>query len=148
MAKINLDNVVVDSQGKTFEDFAENFQENIQNLNAQNKYATSKGDKDYALDEDGYIVGDVWSEKIASELMDVNGFVSTISRLNALVEGRGVYGKSSLPTDYKVVAEKVGIDAPTFLKMFPKYPIIYFTRWGNMRKPFNLEELINEPVRR
>ncbi len=30
MAKINLDNVVVDSQGKTFEDFAENFQENIQ----------------------------------------------------------------------------------------------------------------------
>jgi len=33
------------------------------------------------------------------------------------------------------------------LKLFPKYPIIYFTRWGGLRKPFDLDELRSKPVR-
>ena len=148
MPEINVEDIANESQGKDFSEFVDNFQTNIQNLGARNKYSSIEGDKEYVLDEDGYIIGDVWSEAIASEVMDLNGFVATTKRLEVLVEGRAIYKKASLPTDHKVVAESVGVTPADFLKMFPKYPIIYFTRWGNMRKPFNLQELKDNPVKR
>lgn len=148
MAKINVNNIASESQGKNFDDFVANFQENIQNLGSRNNYDNVKGDKDYALDEDGYIIGDVWSESISSEIMDLNGFVATTKRLELLQEGRNVFKKSSLSTDYRTVADQLSVNPSDFLKMFPKYPIVYFTRWGGMRKPFNLQELIDNPVRR
>jgi sulfur relay (sulfurtransferase) DsrC/TusE family protein len=148
MAKINVNDIAKESSGKDFDDFVSNFQTNIQNLGARNTFDNIKGDKDYTLDEDGYIIGDIWSESIASEIMDLNGFVATNDRLEALKEGRKIFAKASLSTNYAVIANKLGIDASKFLKMFPKYPIIYFTRWGNMRKPFNLQELRDNPVRR
>jgi len=41
----------------------------------------------------------------------------------------------------------LGFETKQFLKMFPKYPIIYFTRWGNLRKPFDLQKLRDNPVK-
>jgi hypothetical protein len=148
MAKINVNDIATESQGKTFEDFVENFQENIQNLGARNTIELKQTDKDYVLDEDGYIIGNVWSEGIASELMDLNGFVATSVRLEALAEGRKIFGTASLSTNHVTVAGQLGISPGDFIKMFPKYPIVYFTRWGNMRKPYNLEELIQNPISR
>jgi sulfur relay (sulfurtransferase) DsrC/TusE family protein len=148
MAKINVNDIATESQGKTFEDFVDNFQENIQNLGARQSFSDISSNRDYTLDEDGYIIGDVWSEAIASEIMDLNGFVATNDRLEALIEGRKLFQKASLSTNHAVIADKLGMDSSKFLKLFPKYPIIYFTRWGNMRKPFNLKELIDNPVRR
>jgi len=148
MAKIDVDLIAQESQAKTFDGFVDNFQENIQNLQARQKFSAIQTDKEYQLDEDGYIIGDVWSERIASEIMDLNGFQATIHRIDALVEARIIYGKASVPTDYKVVAEVMGYTSAEFLKMFPKYPIIYFTRWGGLRKPFNLQELRDNPIRK
>jgi sulfur relay (sulfurtransferase) DsrC/TusE family protein len=125
-----------------------NFQENIKNLTARQKYEDIQSDRDYDLDIDGYIVGDLWNEKIAAEVMDLNGFQATIERIEALVEGREFYKGASLPTDYKDIASDLQFDANEFLKMFPKFPVIYFTRWGNMRKPNNLQELRDNPVRK
>ena len=66
MPKINVEDIANESQGKDFSEFVDNFQTNIQNLGARNKYSSIEGDKEYVLDEDGYIIGDVWSEAIAS----------------------------------------------------------------------------------
>jgi len=52
-----------------------------------------------------------------------------------------------LPTTHTAIAADLQYDAKAFLKMFPKFPVIYFTRWGNMRKPNNLQELRDNPVR-
>lgn len=148
MAKINLDGIAKASQGKDFSQFTDNFQEAIANLGVRSKFGGIETDQEYITDEDGYIVGDIWSEAIASELMDRNGFQATIQRIDILIEARKIYEKSSVPTDHEQVAKVMGVTTQAFLKMFPKYPIIYFTRWGNLRKPFDLAKLRENPVSR
>ena len=146
MAKIDLDGIAGSSMAPTFDGFAKNFQENIANLAIRAKFGKTASDKEFALDEDGYIVGSVWSEAIAAEVMALNGFQATTGRIDTLIIGREIYGEGSVPTDHTIVANAVGLLVDQFLKMFPKYPIIYFTRWGNMRKPFDLQMLRDNPV--
>lgn len=146
MAKINLEEVRAASAGKNFDEFSENFQENIQNLGVRAKFGGIETDREYVTDEDGYIVGDIWSESIASEMMDRNGFQATTARIDTLIEARTIFGESSVPTDHEAVATTLGVTTQAFIKMFPKYPIIYFTRWGNLRKPFDLEKLRENPI--
>ena len=116
-------------------------------MSVRQKFGAIQTDREYTLDEDGYIIGDVWNEKICSEIMDLNGFQATIKRIDMLLEARKIYGKASVPTDHALVAKTMGVTTAAFLKMFPKYPIIYFTRWGGLRKPFDLDELRANPVR-
>ena len=146
MAKINLDDVKTASSGKNFDEFSANFQENIQNLGVRAKFGGIETDKEYTTDEDGYIVGDIWTESIASEMMERNGFQATTGRIDILIESRIIFGERSIPTDHVAVATTLGVTAQEFIKMFPKYPIIYFTRWGNLRKPFDLDKLRENPV--
>ena len=147
MPKLNLDEIAEASTGKNFEEFTKNFQENIANLSVRQKFGGIQTDKEYIIDEDGYIVGDIWSEKIASEIMDLNGFQATTQRIDILLEAREIFGQSSVPVDHVLVAKTMGVTTSQFLKMFPKYPIIYFTRWGGLRKPFDLDDLRANPVR-
>ena len=147
MPKLNLDDIAGASSGKDFGEFQKNFQGIIANLQVRQKFGGIQTDREYTLDEDGYIVGDVWTEKIASEIMDLNGFQATTQRLDMLLEAREIFGKASVPIDHKVVAKTMGVTTSQFLKMYPKYPIIYFTRWGGLRKPFDLDELRANPVR-
>ena len=150
MAKIDLNAIAQASQAgaKTFEGFTANFQENIANLTVRSKFGTIETDNEYVLDEDGYIVGDMWSEGIAAEVMSLNGFQATTARIDTLIEARDIFGEGSVPTDHALVAKGMGHTTAEFLKMFPKYPIIYFTRWGNLRKPYDLKDLLDHPVKR
>ena len=147
MAKINLDELAQAAKGKDFTQFSDNFKEAIINLGARSKFGKISTDEDYETDEDGYVIGDIWSAKIASELMDRNGFQATVARIDILIEAREIFGQRSVPTDHETVAKTMGVSATKFLKMFPKYPIIYFTRWGNLRKPFDLGKLRENPVK-
>ena len=146
MAKIDLDSVANASASRSWEGFTKNFQENIANLRNRAKFGQIESDQEFSLDEDGYIVGSIWSEAIAAQLMDLNGFQATPARIDTLVEAREIYGEASVPTDHTLVATVMGVETKQFLKMFPKYPIIYFTRWGNLRKPFDLQKLRDNPV--
>lgn len=130
-----------------FDSFVNVFQTNIINLTKQEAYRLLEQDKEYMLDEDGYIIGDVWSESIASELITVNNLIPTLERINALIEARAIFGAGSVPLNYKDIAELLNMKDAVFLKLFPKFPIVYLTRWGNLRKPTNLKELIANPVR-
>jgi sulfur relay (sulfurtransferase) DsrC/TusE family protein len=147
MAKVDIEGIAEASIGKSFDDFTKNFQENIANLAIKSKFGQIANDKEFSLDEDGYIVGSAWTETIAAELMSLNGFQATSTRIDTLLIAREIYGEGSVPTDHRLVAEVVGADNTQFLKMFPKYPIIYFTRWGNLRKPFDLQELRDNPIK-
>jgi sulfur relay (sulfurtransferase) DsrC/TusE family protein len=147
MAKIDLEGIAQQAQGKDFSQFADNFKTAIVNLGARDKFGKISTDEDYETDEDGYVIGDIWSEKIASELMDRNGFQATVPRIDILIEAREIFGLRSVPTDHDVVAKTMGVSSANFLKMFPKFPIIYFTRWGNLRKPFDLAKLRENPVK-
>ena len=147
MAKIDLEGIAGQSMGPTFEDFANNFQENIANLAIRAKFGQVESDKEFTLDEDGYIVGSIWSEAIAAQMMALNGFQATTARIDTLIAGREIYGEGSVPTDHSLVAGVLGFETKQFVKMFPKYPIIYFTRWGNLRKPFDLQALRDNPVK-
>jgi sulfur relay (sulfurtransferase) DsrC/TusE family protein len=148
MAKINLDDVKNASVGKNFEEFTRNFQENIANLGVRQKFGAIESDKAFETDEDGYIIGEQWSEAICSEIMALNGFQATIKRIDTLIEARDIFGQGTVPTDHVAVAKTMGVTTSEFIKMFPKYPIIYFTRWGNLRKPFDLQDLRDNPVKR
>ena len=147
--KIDLDAIANNAQdgAKTFDQFVTNFQENIAAALQLAKYGTIESDNEYVLDEDGYIVGDIWTEAIAAEVMSFNGFLATTHRIDTLTAGREIFAKRSVPTDHTLVAEELEHTTAEFLKMFPKYPIIYFTRWGNLRKPYDLQELIDNPVK-
>ena len=87
MAKIDLEGIAGASGGGdlSFEDFAKNFQENIANLAIRAKFGQVKSDKEFELDEDGYIIGSVWSEAIAAQMMDLNGFQETTHRIDTLI---------------------------------------------------------------
>jgi hypothetical protein len=147
MAKIDLEGVANASTSKSWEGFTKNFQENIANLRNRAKFGQIQSDQEFTVDEDGYIVGSIWSEAIAAQMMDANGFQATTKRIDTLIAGREIYGEGSVPTDHTLVATVMGVTTKEFLKMFPKYPIIYFTRWGNMRKPFDLQMLRDNPVK-
>ena len=147
MAKVDLDGIAGASSSGSFEGFTKNFQENIANLVNRAKFGQIASDQEFSLDEDGYIVGSVWSEAIAAQLMDLNGFQATTGRIDTLVAAREIFGEGSIPTDHSLVAITMGLETKQFLKMFPKYPIIYFTRWGNLRKPFDLQKLRDNPVK-
>ena len=147
MAKIDLEGIAGASQGGSFEGFTKNFQENIANLINRAKFGQIASDQEFSLDEDGYIVGSIWTEAIAAQLMDLNGFQATTNRIDTLIAGREIYGEGSVPTDHSLVAGVLGYETKQFVKMFPKYPIIYFTRWGNLRKPFDLQKLRDNPVK-
>ncbi len=147
MAKIDLEGIAGASQDGSFEGFTKNFQENIANLINRAKFGQIASDQEFSLDEDGYIVGSIWSEAIAAQLMDLNGFQATTARIDTLIAGREIYGEGSVPTDHSLVAGVLGFETKQFVKMFPKYPIIYFTRWGNLRKPFDLQKLRDNPVK-
>ena len=147
MAKVDLDGIAGASSSGSFEGFTKNFQENIANLVNRAKFGQIASDQEFSLDEDGYIVGSVWSEAIAAQLMDLNGFQATTGRIDTLVAAREIFGEGSIPTDHSLVAVTMGLETKQFLKMFPKYPIIYFTRWGNLRKPFDLQKLRDNPVK-
>ena len=56
MPKVNLDEILAASSGKNFEEFTKNFQENIANLLVRQKFGAIQTDREYSLDEDGYIV--------------------------------------------------------------------------------------------
>ncbi|MDP7367126.1 MAG: hypothetical protein QGH83_07685, partial [Candidatus Pacebacteria bacterium] len=62
--KIDLDAIANNAQdgAKTFDQFVTNFQENIAAALQLAKYGTIESDNEYVLDEDGYIVGDIWTE--------------------------------------------------------------------------------------
>jgi sulfur relay (sulfurtransferase) DsrC/TusE family protein len=147
MAKVDLDGIAGASSSGSFEGFTKNFQENIANLVNRAKFGQIASDQEFSLDEDGYIVGSVWSEAIAAQLMDLNGFQATTGRIDTLVAAREIFGEGSIPTDHSLVATTMGLETKQFIKMFPKYPIIYFTRWGNLRKPFDLQKLRDNPVK-
>jgi sulfur relay (sulfurtransferase) DsrC/TusE family protein len=147
MAKIDLEGVAGASAGGDFTDFTKNFQENIANLRNRAKFGQIESDQEFSLDEDGYIVGSIWSEAIAAQMMDLNGFQATTGRIDTLIAAREIYGEGSVPTDHSLVAKFLGLEVKQFVKMFPKYPIIYFTRWGNLRKPFDLQKLRDNPVK-
>ena len=147
MAKIDLEGVAGASSSESWEGFTKNFQENIANLRNRAKFGQIQSDQEFTLDEDGYIVGSIWSEAIASQMMDLNGFQATTARIDTLIAGREIYGEGSVPTDHSLVAGILGFETKQFVKMFPKYPIIYFTRWGNLRKPFDLQKLRDNPVK-
>jgi sulfur relay (sulfurtransferase) DsrC/TusE family protein len=148
MAKIDVNTIATfsNNESSNFEDFVDVFQNNIINLTKQQRYDMIDQDREYVLDDDGYIKGSVWSELIASELIKTNNMVPTIERLNALVEARAVFGQQTINTDYRIVAKRMNIKHKEFLKLFPKFPIVHLTRWGNLRKPTNLAELIANPV--
>ena len=148
MAKINVDTVAEESKGNDFDSFVDNFQENIKNLTSRQTYEDIQSDREYELDSDGFIVGAVWSELIAAEVMLLNGVQPTSDRINVLIEGRAFYGLSSVPSSHTEIASDLQSDLKVFLKLFPKFPVIYFTRWANLRKPSNLQELRDNPVRR
>ena len=147
MAKIDLEGVAGASASSSWEGFTKNFQENIANLRNRAKFGQIQSDQEFTLDEDGYIVGSIWSEAIAAQMMDLNGFQATTRRIDTLIAGREIYGEGSVPTDHNIVATVMGVTTKEFLKMFPKYPIIYFTRWGNMSMPFDLQMLRDNPVK-
>jgi len=146
MATINVNNIATESKGKDFAEFVDNFQENIQTLEQRQAISISTTAKEYLLDADGYIVGDNWSETIASEIMDLNGFIATSRRIEILILGREIFKAQSITPDHTIISKTLGITAAEFLKLFPKYPIIYFTRWSNLKKPYNLVELLSKPI--
>lgn len=148
MPKVDVETIATESSAKTWDEFVDNFQENVTTLASRIAIDDIQQDREYILDEDGYIVGTVWTEKIASELIASNNFIPTVERIQTLVEARAVYQQASIPVDYKIVAATIKVEAKDFLRMFPKFPIVYITRWGNLRKPGNLQELINNPVKR
>lgn len=135
-------------QSDSFLGFVDVFQTNIINLTKQQAYNMMEQDREYMLDDDGYIIGDVWSESIASELIELNNLIPNLERINALIEARAIFGNGSVPINYTDIASLLNIKNKEFLKLFPRHPVIHLTRWGNLRKPSNLKELIANPVRR
>jgi len=147
MPIIDVNTIAEESADAEFNTFVKNFQTNIKNLSSREKYSQIQQNKDYSLDMDGYIIGDVWTETICFELISMNDFVPNAERLETLLLAREIYKDSTVPSNHEVVAKTLEKTTKEFLKMFPKFPIVYFTRWGGMRKPRNLAELLANPIK-
>lgn len=147
MSKLNVTEIAQESKGTDFNSFVNNFQNEITNIVQKNKIQNIKNDKEYQLDSDGYIIGNEWTETIASELIMSNEFVPTIERIEILINARAIFQQSTLPAKYEDIAIMLKLSPKDLLKMFPKFPIIYLTRWGNLRKPRNLKYLFDNPIK-
>jgi tRNA 2-thiouridine synthesizing protein E len=89
-----------------------------------------------ALDNEGFLVDrDDWSEEVAVELAQADGFEMTEQVMGFIREARAMYEEDGVVPPIRIFAKKQKVSTKDLYDIFKKGPMKLICKWGGLPKP-------------
>jgi TusE/DsrC/DsvC family sulfur relay protein len=88
------------------------------------------------VDSEGFLVNrDEWSEEVAVQLAEVDGYQMTEEIMEYIRQARAMYSDDGVVPPIRKFAKKVGVDSKHLYDVFKKGPMKMICKWGALPKP-------------
>jgi tRNA 2-thiouridine synthesizing protein E len=88
------------------------------------------------VDNEGFLVNrDDWSEEVAAQLAEVDGYEMTEEIMEYIRQARAMYSDDGVVPPIRKFAKKVGVDSKHLYDVFKKGPMKLICKWGALPKP-------------
>jgi len=88
------------------------------------------------VDGEGFLVNrDDWTEDVAAQLAETDGFEMTDEIMEYIREARNMYGEDGVVPPIRKFSKKVGTDSKHLYGVFKKGPMKLICKWGALPKP-------------
>jgi tRNA 2-thiouridine synthesizing protein E len=88
------------------------------------------------VDNEGFLVNrDDWSEEVAAQLAEVDGYEMTEEIMEYIRQARAMYSDDGVVPPIRKFAKKVGVDSKQLYDVFKKGPMKLICKWGALPKP-------------
>lgn len=89
-----------------------------------------------ALDNEGFLLDrDDWSEEVAVELAQADGFEMTEQVMGFIREARAMYEEDGVVPPIRIFAKKQKVSTKDLYDIFKKGPMKLICKWGGLPKP-------------
>jgi tRNA 2-thiouridine synthesizing protein E len=88
------------------------------------------------VDNEGFLVNrDDWTEEVAAQLAEVDGYEMTEEIMEYIRQARAMYSDDGVVPPIRKFAKKVGVDSKQLYDVFKKGPMKLICKWGALPKP-------------
>ena len=88
------------------------------------------------VDSEGFLVNrDDWSEEVAAQLAEADGYEMTEEIMEYIRQARAMYSDDGVVPPIRKFAKKVGVDSKQLYDIFKKGPMKLICKWGALPKP-------------
>ncbi len=88
------------------------------------------------VDGDGFLIDrDDWSEEIAVDLSNADGFEMTEQVMGLIRQARAMYEEDGVVPPIRIFAKKQGVSTKDLYDIFKKGPMKLVCKWGGLPKP-------------
>ena len=88
------------------------------------------------LDGEGFLIDrDQWSEEVATQLAEMDGFEMTDEIMGYIREARSMFSDDGVVPPIRKFSKKVGTDSKHLYNVFKKGPMKLICKWGALPKP-------------
>lgn len=88
------------------------------------------------VDGEGFLVNrDEWTEEVASQLAETDGFAMSDEIMEYIREARTMYAENGVVPPIRKFSKKVGTDSKHLYNVFKKGPMKLICKWGALPKP-------------
>lgn len=89
-----------------------------------------------AVDNEGFLVDrDDWSEEVAIELAQADGFEMTEQVMGLILAARAMYEEDGVVPPIRIFAKKQKVTTKELYNIFKKGPMKLICKWGGLPKP-------------
>jgi tRNA 2-thiouridine synthesizing protein E len=88
------------------------------------------------LDGEGFLRNrDDWSEEVAAQLAQMDGYEMTDEIMGLIHQARSMYDEDGVVPPIRKFSKKVGVDNKQLYEIFKKGPMKLVCKWGALPKP-------------
>lgn len=88
------------------------------------------------LDNEGFLRNrDDWTEEVAAQLADMDGYELSPEMLDLIRSARTMYDEDGVVPPIRKFSKKVGVDSKRLYDIFKKGPMKLICKWGALPKP-------------
>ena len=88
------------------------------------------------VDSEGFLVNrDDWSEEVAAQLAEADGYEMTEEIMEYIRQARAMYSDDGVVPPIRKFAKRVGVDSKQLYDVFKKGPMKLICKWGALPKP-------------
>jgi tRNA 2-thiouridine synthesizing protein E len=88
------------------------------------------------VDNEGFLVNrDDWTEEVAAQLAEVDGYEMTEEIMEYIRQARAMYSDDGVVPPIRKFAKRVGVDSKQLYDVFKKGPMKLICKWGALPKP-------------
>jgi tRNA 2-thiouridine synthesizing protein E len=88
------------------------------------------------VDNEGFLIDrDDWSEAVAAQLAEKDGYEMTDEIMDYIRQARSMYSEDGVVPPIRKFSKKVGTDSKHLYDVFKKGPMKLICKWGALPKP-------------